>query len=422
MLEHHARSEARSSRMAGVPNTEPHKYSGLLAGPDGVFAGVAPRGSDQPSYHYFGVQVVEAAAFDAVPADTPYESVAALYPALNAARPGACGCSRPSAAYHDIGTPLDYFDTSWRLPTERAPRRLRGRVPGRARRLGAAIDPLGRRRDRRRRNGRTLHRHRRGDAFRRARRGRGQIIRRLDGDLTPGETAIGGPGGLSSFVGRSSDPPRPGDDVTATMADVRARIDQFLADCGLAQRGASVVALTGDASDRRYFRVLVPHDATQVLAVHPGPIDFEQLPFVNVAGLLAAMPVPVPRILAHSNELGIIALQDLGDVTLQAHLGAATRPSTPRSTARPSGLIETLQRRGAALAGARLPALRHRVRRRKAHLGAQLLREALPRGVSRRRLRRRPRGRRSAGSSRRSSRNLPPSPACCAIAITTAVI
>ena len=62
-----------------------------------------------------------------------------------------------------------------------------------------------------------------------------------------------------------------------------------------------------------------------MLAVYPQAIDFEQLPFANVTRLMAAMPVPVPAILGHSNELGIIALQDLGDVTLQAHLGAATR-------------------------------------------------------------------------------------------------
>jgi N-acetylmuramate 1-kinase len=139
--------------------------------------------------------------------------------------------------------------------------------------------------------------------------------------------------------------------VTTVVADVRARIDQFLEECGLAQRGATVVALTGDASDRRYFRVLVPQDATQVLAVHPGPIDFDQLPFVNVATLLASMPVPVPRILAHSNALGIIALEDLGDVTLQAHLGAATRAEHAALYRQAVDLIATLQRRGAELAG-----------------------------------------------------------------------
>jgi len=138
--------------------------------------------------------------------------------------------------------------------------------------------------------------------------------------------------------------------MTTTTADVHTRIDLFLSQCGLAQRGASVVALSGDASDRRYFRVLVPQDASQVLAVHPGGIDFEQLPFVNVAGLLASLPVPVPRILAHSNELGIIALQDLGDVTLQAHLGAATPAEHAALYREAVGLIATLQRRGAALA------------------------------------------------------------------------
>jgi N-acetylmuramate 1-kinase len=141
--------------------------------------------------------------------------------------------------------------------------------------------------------------------------------------------------------------------LTTTATDVRTRIDLFLSQCGLAQRGASVVALSGDASDRRYFRVLVPHDASQVLAVHPGVIDFDQLAFVNVAGLLASMPVPLPRILAHSNELGIIALQDLGDVTLQAHLGAAPRGEHAALYREAVGLIATLQRRGAELADSR---------------------------------------------------------------------
>ncbi|HEV8398012.1 MAG TPA: phosphotransferase [Vicinamibacterales bacterium] len=139
--------------------------------------------------------------------------------------------------------------------------------------------------------------------------------------------------------------------MTTTTTDVRTRIDLFLSQCGLAQRGASVVALSGDASDRRYFRVLVPQDASQVLAVHPEGIDFDQLPFVNVASLLASMPVPVPRILAHSNALGIIALQDLGDVTLQAHLGAATPGEHAALYREAVGLIAMLQRRGAELAG-----------------------------------------------------------------------
>jgi hypothetical protein len=132
---------------------------------------------------------------------------------------------------------------------------------------------------------------------------------------------------------------------TPDGAEVRTRIQQFLAETGLAE--AKVVPLTGDASDRRYFRVLRRDDPSHVLAVHPGPIEFARLPFVNVARLFGELPVPVPKILGHSDPLGIIALEDLGDVTLQAHLGAAT-PSEHRALYRQAvTLIETMQRRGA---------------------------------------------------------------------------
>ncbi len=128
--------------------------------------------------------------------------------------------------------------------------------------------------------------------------------------------------------------------------DVRGRIDQFLNDTGLSSRVAKVVPLTGDASDRRYFRVLLKNEAPQVLAVHPGAIDFDTLPFVNVSRLLSAMPVPVPRILAHNDELGIMSQQDLGDVTLQAHLGAASAAEHAELYRQAVSFIETLQRRG----------------------------------------------------------------------------
>ena len=132
--------------------------------------------------------------------------------------------------------------------------------------------------------------------------------------------------------------------------DVRDRIDAFLASTELKTRGAKVVPLTGDASDRRYFRVLLRDEPAQVLVVHPGPIDFRALPFVNVAKLLSEMPVPVPRILGHSDQLGIIALQDLGDVTLQAHLGAASPAQHAALYRQAVSFIDTLQRRGAELA------------------------------------------------------------------------
>jgi aminoglycoside/choline kinase family phosphotransferase len=137
---------------------------------------------------------------------------------------------------------------------------------------------------------------------------------------------------------------------TAEGADVRDRIDRYLRESRLVDRQARVVPLTGDASDRKYFRV-IPADATSiVLALHAGPIEFATLPFANVAGLLQQVPLPVPVVLDHSDALGIIALQDLGDVTLQAHLGAATPAEHAALYRQAVALVEQLQRRGAELA------------------------------------------------------------------------
>ena len=128
------------------------------------------------------------------------------------------------------------------------------------------------------------------------------------------------------------------------------RIDRFLAETGLAARDAKVLPLTGDASDRQYFRVLLRNEPSQVLALHTGEIEYENLPFVNIARLLSKMPVPVPRILAHADPLGIIALEDLGDVTLQAPLGAATAAEHAALYREAVSFIEVLQRRGRELA------------------------------------------------------------------------
>lgn len=130
----------------------------------------------------------------------------------------------------------------------------------------------------------------------------------------------------------------------------RERIEAYLGASRLAGRDARVVALTGDASDRKYVRVIPAAGPSIVLALYGGRIDFASLPFANVASLLEEMPVPIPAVLDHRDGLGIVALEDLGDVTLQAHAG--TGPATAHAALyrRAVGLIELLQRRGAELA------------------------------------------------------------------------
>ena len=79
---------------------------------------------------------------------------------------------------------------------------------------------------------------------------------------------------------------------------VRDRIDQYLAARrARPARCPRVVPLTGDASDRRYFRIIAPDGRSIVLALHADAIDFDSLPFANVARLLQQVPLPVPAIL-----------------------------------------------------------------------------------------------------------------------------
>jgi aminoglycoside/choline kinase family phosphotransferase len=138
----------------------------------------------------------------------------------------------------------------------------------------------------------------------------------------------------------------------------RARINQYLDEQQLTGLVTKVLPLTGDASDRRYFRVLLRDGDSIVLALHAGSIDFDNLPFVRVARLLAAVPVPVPRLLHHSNALGIIGQQDLGDVTLQAHLGAATPDEHDALYRQAVSFIVRMQDRGRELASDEYPPYR----------------------------------------------------------------
>jgi N-acetylmuramate 1-kinase len=136
------------------------------------------------------------------------------------------------------------------------------------------------------------------------------------------------------------------------------RLEQYLAEQQLSEQTLKVVPLTGDASDRRYFRVLLKSAKPIVLALHAGPIDYAAMPFVAIARLLSEVPVPVPAILHHSDPLGVIGLEDLGDVTLQAHLGAAVPTEHDALYRQAVDLIARIQDRGEALRSSAYPPYR----------------------------------------------------------------
>jgi hypothetical protein len=139
------------------------------------------------------------------------------------------------------------------------------------------------------------------------------------------------------------------------MTGLPANISAYLERSGMAPSVSSVLPLTGDASDRRYFRVLRREKPSVVFALHAEAFDAERLPFVRVAGLFDAMPLPVPGILDRAGDLGLLVLEDLGDVTLQAHLGAAPAAEHSRLYRQAVSFIEAMQRRGAELESPQYP-------------------------------------------------------------------
>ena len=112
----------------------------------------------------------------------------------------------------------------------------------------------------------------------------------------------------------------------------------------------SLVRLAGDASDRRFVRIVPPGAPSRVLVVHEGRIDPDTLPLIRVAELFRRLPVPVPTILGADAELGIVVLEDLGDTMLED--AAATLPAVERKARYREAveIVATIQHGGRRLA------------------------------------------------------------------------
>jgi aminoglycoside/choline kinase family phosphotransferase len=135
----------------------------------------------------------------------------------------------------------------------------------------------------------------------------------------------------------------------ADRADIEPewRVRAYLHERGLERRLIRLTPLTPDASDRRYVRATLTGGQTVVLAVYPEAIEYDAMPFSGICSLLREMTVPVPAVLGHSDILGIVALEDLGDLTLQAHLERAQTGERERRYKEAIDLIVRLQQRGA---------------------------------------------------------------------------
>jgi aminoglycoside/choline kinase family phosphotransferase len=83
----------------------------------------------------------------------------------------------------------------------------------------------------------------------------------------------------------------------------------FLAGWGQAWRNA----LAGDASQRRYERLIHPGLGTAVLMDAPPSKGEDVRPFINIATHLHSLGLSAPKILARDAEQGFLILEDLGD-------------------------------------------------------------------------------------------------------------
>jgi N-acetylmuramate 1-kinase len=74
--------------------------------------------------------------------------------------------------------------------------------------------------------------------------------------------------------------------------------------------------LAGDASARRYFRV-VAHDDSWVLMLWEPFTDDGRYPFLSIRSHFEKHGVQVPKVIGMKPELGLVLLEDLGDLTLE---------------------------------------------------------------------------------------------------------
>jgi NDP-sugar pyrophosphorylase family protein len=95
------------------------RYNAILANEAGIVGGFSKSTSGTRStsgtlgtYHFIGIQAVNAAVFAGVNRDLRSETVHGIYPAIAASRHGAIRIFHTAAEFFDVGSPRDYLDTA----------------------------------------------------------------------------------------------------------------------------------------------------------------------------------------------------------------------------------------------------------------------------------------------------------------------
>ncbi|EPC02276.1 hypothetical protein L861_16335 [Litchfieldella anticariensis FP35 = DSM 16096] len=107
----------------------------------------------------------------------------------------------------------------------------------------------------------------------------------------------------------------------------------------------------GDASFRRYFRLLLPNGSTRMIMDAPPLQEGNNTQrFVTIAQDWQQAGLPVPRLYIADQEAGFVELEDLGDTALQQHFVDADDPTTLTWHERAIALLDRLQTQASTVA------------------------------------------------------------------------
>jgi mannose-1-phosphate guanylyltransferase len=108
--------------LALTSHPDPLRYGGVWLDDHSRVTGFVKRGAGAVgSYHFLGVQIVEAEALAAVPLGQAVSSIGGLYDDLIKTKPGSIGAFLCDAEFWDIGTVTDYWNTSIALGVHDGP-------------------------------------------------------------------------------------------------------------------------------------------------------------------------------------------------------------------------------------------------------------------------------------------------------------
>jgi NDP-sugar pyrophosphorylase family protein len=89
------------------------RYNAIVADEAGIVRGFSNRTSGTfGTFHFIGIQIVNASAFAGVSPDVKSETVHGIYPGVIAERPGAIRIFHTGVEFFDIGSPRDYLETA----------------------------------------------------------------------------------------------------------------------------------------------------------------------------------------------------------------------------------------------------------------------------------------------------------------------